>query len=148
MGARTLICHRAPSALRPGTGHLAQARRDSNPQPPVLETGALPIELRTSVLNSARPRSKGSGQGQSRTADTAVFSRVLYHLSYLANHTKIKLSFTNQTPQKAAFGKSSGGRIRTCDLRVMSPTSYLTAPPRNKTKNLPFDVGGVNPSRR
>ena len=24
----------------------------------------------------------------------------------------------------------SGGRIRTCDLRVMSPTSYLAAPPR------------------
>jgi hypothetical protein len=24
----------------------------------------------------------------------------------------------------------SGGRIRTYDLRVMSPTSYLTAPPR------------------
>ena len=30
-----------------------QARRDSNPQPPVLETGALPVELRTSVV--ARP---------------------------------------------------------------------------------------------
>ena len=26
--------------------------------------------------------------------------------------------------------RSSGGRIRTCDLRVMSPTSYQTAPPR------------------
>src|SRR3982750_4042581 len=26
---------------------LSQARRESNPQPPVLETGALPIELRT-----------------------------------------------------------------------------------------------------
>ena len=25
---------------------------------------------------------------------------------------------------------NSGGRIRTCDLRVMSPTSYQTAPPR------------------
>jgi hypothetical protein len=25
----------------------------------------------------------------------------------------------------------SGGRIRTCDLRVMSPTSYLAAPPRD-----------------
>ena len=24
-----------------------------------------------------------------------------------------------------------GGRIRTFDLRVMSPTSYLTAPPRD-----------------
>ena len=27
------------------TGNVAQGRRDSNPQPPVLETGALPIEL-------------------------------------------------------------------------------------------------------
>src|SRR6056297_2661843 len=26
----------------------------------------------------------------------------------------------------------SGGRIRTCDLRVMSPTSCQTAPPRNR----------------
>ena len=26
----------------------------------------------------------------------------------------------------------SGGRIRTYDLRVMSPTSYRTAPPRDK----------------
>jgi hypothetical protein len=28
---------------------------------------------------------------------------------------------------------SSGGGIRTRDLRVMSPTSYLTAPPRDAT---------------
>jgi hypothetical protein len=27
--------------------NVKQARRESNPQPPVLETGALPIELRT-----------------------------------------------------------------------------------------------------
>gem|GEM_PF-5694319 len=27
----------------------------------------------------------------------------------------------------------SGGRIRTTDLRVMSPTSYLTAPPRGRS---------------
>ncbi len=27
------------------TAHNEQGRRDSNPQPPVLETGALPIEL-------------------------------------------------------------------------------------------------------
>ena len=31
---------------------------------------------------------------------------------------------------------NSGGRIRTCDLRVMSPTSYQTAPPRNRTEKL------------
>ena len=29
--------------------------------------------------------------------------------------------------------RGCGGRIRTCDLRVMSPTSYRTAPPRDKT---------------
>ena len=27
---------------------------------------------------------------------------------------------------------NSGDRIRTCDLRVMSPTSYQTALPRNR----------------
>ena len=34
------------------------------------------------------------------------------------------------------FCFGSGGRIRTSDLRVMSPTSYLTAPPRDKRKNI------------
>ena len=34
-------------------------------------------------------------------------------------------------PEAASFG-GSGGRIRTYDLRVMSPPSYQTAPPRNK----------------
>jgi hypothetical protein len=28
---------------------------------------------------------------------------------------------------------NSGDRIRTCDLRVMSPTSYQTALPRNQS---------------
>jgi hypothetical protein len=34
----------APTCFRPT---CSQARRDLNPQPPVLETGALPVELRT-----------------------------------------------------------------------------------------------------
>ena len=33
---------------------------------------------------------------------------------------------------RASFQNCSGGRIRTCGLRVMSPTSYLAAPPRIK----------------
>ena len=62
-----------------------QARRESNPQPPVLETGALPIELRTYQSAAAPPvLASASGQGRSRTADTTIFSRVLYPLSYLA----------------------------------------------------------------
>src|SRR5690625_2676186 len=66
MGAKTFLPH--------WRRIVKQARRDSNPQPPVLETGALPIELRTFA----------SGQGRNRTADTTIFSRVLYQLSYLA----------------------------------------------------------------
>ena len=70
-----------------------QARRDSNPQPPVLETGALPVELRTSGIQSGAIYSAyttqsttqfSSGQGRNRTTDTTIFSRVLYQLSYLA----------------------------------------------------------------
>ena len=66
-----------------------QARRGSNPQPPVLETGALPVELRTSdiqsgAIYSAYTTQSFSGQGRNRTTDTTIFSRVLYQLSYLA----------------------------------------------------------------
>ena len=38
----------------------------------------------------------------------------------------------SDTWSDAAF--NSGDRIRTCDLRVMSPTSYQTALPRNKVR--------------
>ena len=31
-----------------------------------------------------RPTAKGGGQGQNRTADTRIFSPLLYRLSYLA----------------------------------------------------------------
>jgi hypothetical protein len=70
-------------ATSPAGSPSPQARRESNPQPPVLETGALPIELRTYKPLSAPPV-LSSGQGRSRTADTTIFSRVLYQLSYLA----------------------------------------------------------------
>jgi integrase len=45
----------------------------------------------------------------------------------------IKLSW-GEVDMKTGFIRlnGSGDRIRTCDLRVMSPTSYLTAPPRGK----------------
>ena len=39
-------------------------------------------------------------------------------------------SRAQKRPRNAGPFVNSGGRIRTCDLRVMSPTSYLAAPPR------------------
>ena len=186
---------------------VVQARRDSNPQPPVLETGALPVELRTPAHTTGHPPAGEpvDGQGRNRTADTAIFSRVLYQLSYLAKKTpepfrcgrlgresaggyrRVPLprprgldhvSDGNQPSARARLGlwkargrrvsvasgmfsasvscavacvklscyvenaaisaalSSSGGGIRTRDLRVMSPTSYQTAPPRNKNRKV------------
>ena len=40
------------------------------------------------------------------------------------------LEQTTEGAASRAPSVDSGGRIRTCDLRVMSPTSYRTAPPR------------------
>ncbi len=33
-----------------------------------------------------------------------------------------------------------GGRIRTYDLWVMSPTSYQTAPPRTDSKSIVYEI--------
>jgi hypothetical protein len=98
MGARKLV-----------TLSVAHVRRESNPQPPVLETGALPIELRTS----------SSGQGQNRTADTMIFSHVLYQLSYLA---------LPRTKTRAAAAARAGGNIGLSANRV-------NLPPRNPAKS-------------
>ena len=166
---------------------MLQARRDSNPQPPVLETGALPIELRTSGCFFPASLGGHHGQGQNRTADTMIFSHVLYQLSYLAQkknppeprgaggesrerpelpslpsrplpraprignspqdeHYLGIVSKRGKRRQRRRFTSNSGGRIRTCDLRVMSPTSYQTAPPRNRAMKLVAMPTGGQPA--
>src|ERR1041385_9079623 len=44
--------------------------------------------------------------------------------------TPLSASSDKQNPALAGLSFYSGGGIRTRDLRVMSPTSYLAAPPR------------------
>ena len=197
---------------------VVQARRDSNPQPPVLETGALPVELRTPAHTTGHPPAGEpvDGQGRNRTADTAIFSRVLYQLSYLAKKTpepfgaggwvgsrrglpaspasppararprigrkpaeRPHAARPPERPRSSGFGRfrhdsrlgflcclssnrpatwknaaisaalpSSGGGIRTRDLRVMSPTSYQTAPPRNKKRKVKGSREACQPCRR
>src|SRR5438309_8188866 len=49
----------------------------------------------------------------------------------------------------ASVGRDSGGGIRTRDLRVMSPTSYLTAPPRvGGPANVAPSAALVKPQKR
>ena len=59
---------------------------------------------------------------------------MLYQLSYLAPIPQRLLSTKNR-PASAVETGNSGGGIRTRDLRVMSPTSYQAAPPRDKDQN-------------
>ncbi len=55
-------------------------RRDSNPRPSPWQGDALPTE--PLPLEKIRPP-VGGAESQDRTGDTAIFSRVLYQLSYL-----------------------------------------------------------------
>jgi tRNA(fMet)-specific endonuclease VapC len=61
----------------------------------------------------------------------AKSSRPEHHASLLAQFCAAidVLPFDHLAAE--TYGRNSGGRIRTCDLRVMSPTSYQTALPRN-----------------
>jgi hypothetical protein len=40
--------------------------------------------LKTSLTKSVKPKKLNGGEGQNRTVDTTIFSRMLYQLSYLA----------------------------------------------------------------
>lgn len=88
------------------------SRQDSNPYLPVLETGALPIELRPIVREPlwraavCMPRFRLSlrDSGRTRTYGQRIKSPLLYQLSYRT--------------------ASCESRARTGDLRVMSPARY------------------------
>src|SRR6476469_822547 len=62
----------APFHLVPPPHACLQARRESNPQPPVLETGALPIELLAFVYSAPLARQK---PGSLRSAHLLRFTR-------------------------------------------------------------------------
>ncbi len=66
----------SPSAIRVESG-----RRDSNPRSSPWQGDAVPLSY--SRINAVCLRLGDCAETQDRTADTAIFSRVLYQLSYL-----------------------------------------------------------------
>ena len=76
----------------------------------------LKVKCSTDWANTPRK----NAQNRNRTSDTRIFSPLLYQLSYLGI---LDLNLHSDL--------SSGDRIWTYDLRVMSPTSFQTAPPRD-----------------
>ncbi len=94
-------------------GHFANPpkwcrREDLNPQPTDYKSVALPIELHRHITNS---HLKG-GSGRNRTADTRIFSPLLYRLSYRAIFNFINI------PYSSYYMHINGGTdgIRTRDL--------------------------------
>ena len=75
---------RCPTTRRRGSGAFGEdewsGRRDSNPRPSPWQGDALPTE--PLPLGGCARRYVGA-ESQNRTGDTAIFSRVLYQLSYL-----------------------------------------------------------------
>ena len=73
---------RCPTTRRRGKDPRREwsGRRDSNPRPSPWQGDALPTEPLPLDL---RPTRMGGAESQIRTGDTAIFSRVLYQLSYL-----------------------------------------------------------------
>src|SRR5207247_11194677 len=72
---------RCPTTRRRGSRAKEwSGRRDSNPRPSPWQGDALPTE--PLPLGGCARRDVGA-ESQSRTGDTAIFSRVLYQLSYL-----------------------------------------------------------------
>ena len=73
---------RCPTTRRRGSGPISEewsGRRDSNPRPSPWQGDALPTE----PLPLEIPDHRCGAESQIRTGDTAIFSRVLYQLSYL-----------------------------------------------------------------
>jgi hypothetical protein len=86
------------------------------------------------LLNQKNPIK--NAQSRNRTSDTRIFSPLLYRLSYLGKANIIdSITFENYT------FSDCGDRIWTYDLRVMSPTSFQTAPPRDIIFNY-FETNG------
>ena len=88
-------------------------------------------------LNYTRILWKYNGARRNRTADTRSFNPLLYQLSYRAILRSMSDLNRRSSPWQGdeiihcSNGPNCGSWIWTNDLRVMSPTSYQTAPSRD-----------------
>jgi hypothetical protein len=108
----------------------SSARRDSGP--------TIPSDLGPESVSAGLPRVDASPPGGNHRQE------------HRRPPFRTALERLGRPPSRALSGcvrqsaSSSGGGIRTRDLRVMSPTSYLTAPPRGVVNNSSNGSGAVN----
>ena len=73
--------------------------------------------------HGAAPLHRYHGQGRNRTADTAVFSRVLYQLSYLAQAKRPCRGGAGGSPVEGGWPTRSRRRVRGTEARQVSAGS-------------------------
>ena len=124
-------------------GRHAAARADGRPAQPPGEAGARPDAAAPPQRAAGAPALGTRGTGRRHHAARKVHDRPPRPAQGPRRH---RLSATPATdlgkhgspaPSGPGFRRCSGGRIRTCDLWVMSPASYRAAPPRVGKNSLP-----------
>ena len=93
--------------------------------------GTLPRVKLGRHVRFLRSRVEAAIVARREPARLALTGKLVLHPGPAPADTSRRGDLENEkSPANAGLSSYSGGRIRTCDLRVMSPTSYLAAPPR------------------
>ena len=124
---------RCPTTRRRGSGSFLESlpgtsraekwsgRRDSNPRPSPWQGDALPTE----PLPLESPTTGyGGAESQNRTGDTAIFSRVLYQLSYLGPMANQAL-VTRRRPAGYHGARRPFNDARSLDVALRHRTGHL-----------------------
>ncbi len=140
---------RCPTTRRRGSGAVSwrptgprarkwSGRRDSNPRPSPWQGDALPTEP---LPLDARDH-RGGAESQNRTGDTAIFSRVLYQLSYLGPMTNQALAARRRAGEYHGPRRPFKARNRCPDApsRAVYPPGECA--PRSRCQVLSGRVGG------
>src|SRR3954470_3493019 len=103
-----------------------QGRRGSNSQPPVLETGALPIELRP-CIQGGRMKGEGGRNRNSFPLPPSPFHLLAYSTIFVTTPEPTVLPpsrIAKRTPSSMAIGFDSS-----TEIRALSPAMHISARP-------------------
>ena len=88
------------------TSAIQSGRRDSNPRSSPWQGDAVPLSYSRVTADLLTPR-RFSAETQDRTADTAIFSRVLYQLSYLGVKRRVFYNSADRLSSNLRQGSSA-----------------------------------------
>ena len=120
--------------LHPDSGHALVDVTQHGPEDEGGHSGEPRWRRPWELPNAENPHCRLRGVSPSRESTSSRAARGVHSaarfVSCSMGSTTVRFCPERRNPRSCGGSGSSGGGIRTRDLRVMSPTSYLTAPPR------------------